>query len=196
MYFWQEYIERHSIIAEPVVHYPCSGTLLLKTYDSNYWNSKWLIFSLKCADGGGYPGVYYISYYTPIRDGFKRKELFKNVGSRSEREWDDYESFIIKWSKNIKGALAVKNNRELIFVAWEIFVYIFDSWIIKDKKFEKLSYAVLDLSRSHEERYQSYLDALVYLSNFHLEVLRIWKYEILFNFRDYMDWLVDLVNDL
>lgn len=192
MKIFEEYFQRHDIIDVPLVRHCTNGSLILESFDSQIWKSKWVIFSIRWVDHDHRPGHYLMEINVPQHDGHETGEVFDQQ-VQIEKKWQEYEDFILDWSKNIKGVRPIKGKEAIIF-AWEMFVYVYDSWFLKQpESLKQKLFQSLDKDNSIQTRYSSYQDVAIFLSTHHPAVMRVWKYEILAKLQYDTDWLARLI---
>jgi hypothetical protein len=130
MRLFEEYFQRNQITQVPVVHHCAYGSLLLRTNDPSVWSSKWVLVNLKWQHSDSHPGKYHFDISLPVHDGFLKGNLFQKYPT-VEKNWQDYEDFIINWSSNIYGVEPVIGTKEIFLCAWEMFVFMCDGWFMK-----------------------------------------------------------------
>jgi len=200
MRLFEEYFQRHGIKGIPVVRHDNLGALILRTQDSTYWHSSWLLVTIKWVDGGIHPGKYVVEFYSPIHNGFTKQRLFQKYNVK-ELEWDEYEDYFLNWSRSLEGAAGarktpgvVRGGNEVVLTAWEMFVYCYDGWFARQES--ELRHYVdrcLDVDLPLAHRYAGYQNCLIYLTARHPNVLKVWKYEVLALVQHYSEWLAALV---
>jgi hypothetical protein len=194
---FEEYFNRHDIKDVPVVHH-CNGasSLILKTTDSSLWTSRWLLVTLKWEPHDHRPGRYAITARQPVHDGYLTEQFFLDF-PQTYKKWDEYEDFLLEWCNSLKGVVPVVGDHyEVVLTAWEMFVYVYDSWFLKQPNDIKNSlFHGLDKEKPIKYRYQHYQDVIVFLSTHQPAILRAWKYDFLVLVSNYADWLAIILNN-
>lgn len=189
----EEYFNRHKLVGVPLVEHSSHGALLLRTFDPDVWQSRWILLSIEWNDNQYHPGHYQVDFNMPIHDGHIKGRLFSRLFP-TKLAWDEYEDFFLNWSRQLKSTRPVSGSREVVLCAWEMFVYCYDSWFLKQQsELKEMLFDSLDMDRTLSARYISYQDTLIQLSTHHPAVLKAWKYEVLAQVQHYSDWLVKLV---
>lgn len=194
MRLYEEYFNRHLIVDVPVAHHCAVGSLILRTTDSSIWKSRWILVSIRWESHDHHPGQYQIGINYPIHDGYLHEQLFTQLPSVTKK-WHEYEDFFLEWSGNLKAVVPVYGPYEIVLAAWEMFVFSYDSWFIKQPfEIKQSLFEGLNKENSVHLRYQHYQDVVIFLSTYHPAVLRAWKYEVLSRVQNYADWLVEIVD--
>lgn len=189
----EEYFRRHNIRDIPIVNHCSQGAVMLRTTDPDIWQNRWILVTLKWVEHPQHPGSYNVEFLVPIHDGESRGKLFSRLPS-VELEWDEYEDYILDWTKNLRGVVAVRGHKNIVLTAWEMFVYCYDGWFRRQHAdLKELLFRSIDEDLSLEDRYIGYQDTLIHLSTHHPAVLKAWKYEVLSQVQCYSDWLAKLV---
>lgn len=192
MKIFEEYFQRHKITDVPLVHHCTNGALILESFNSQIWRSKWVVFSIRWIDHDHRPGHYLMEINVPVHDGYETGEVFDQQ-VHVEKKWQEYEDFILDWSKSVSELKPVI-GREAVIFAWEMFVYVFDSWFLKQpNSLKQKLFQSLDKDNSIQTRYSNYQDVAIFLSTHHPAVMRVWKYEILSKLQHDADWLARLI---
>jgi hypothetical protein len=194
MRLFEEYFSRHNLKV-PVVHHCQQGAVILRTSDFSVWRNRWLLVTIKWIPDDRHPGSYEINMGSPIIDGYSKSQVFSEW-PKVEKKWDEYEDFIFDWIDNLKGVAPVIGQREALIAAWEMFVFAYDGWFLKQNSEVKHHlFNSLDKDNSINTRYTHYQDIALYLTSQHPQVLRTWKYEVLAKIQGYSDWLGRLIKE-
>ena len=195
MRLFEEYFKRHDIVDVPVVHHCAAGSLILRTTDPSLWKTRLLLVSIKWENHDHHPGQYIIDMNSPIHDGYLSETFFSKPSS-IRKKWHEYEDFILDWCENLKGVKPVRGQKEIVLAAWEIFVFSYDSWFLKQPhEIKQILYEGLDVEKSIDYRFKHYQDVAIFLSTHHPAVLRTWRYEVLARVQNYADWLADIIDN-
>lgn len=193
MRIFEEYFQRHKIIDVPLVHHCSNGTLLLEADKQNPdWNSRWVLLTIKWVEDNHHPGEYLIELQTPNHDCINKFFTTTQV----TKKWQEYEDFILQWGSSLDGLRPITNSREILITAWEMFIFMYDSWFtkqpatLKNKLFQSL-----DKENTLETRYSNYQDVAIFLATHHPAVMRIWKYEVLARVQNCANWLAHLIEN-
>lgn len=189
----EEYLKRRSV-ALPLVRHDTNSAVILRTHDPLYWQSRWIVVTIRWRDGGFHPGTFLIEYQYPVHNGFEKGRFFNRYNVK-ELQWEEYEEYFLSWSQGIHGTTAAgRTDREIVLALWEMFVYCCDGWICKQNPDYRYGLdKSLDTDLSLEQRYLGYQNCLIYLTARHPAVLKAWKYEMLYLARGYAFWLNDLM---
>lgn len=127
MLLQEEYYKRHGI-AIPMIRYERYVNVVLR--NSEY---QWLVFSGSYQENKNHPGHYNFYYLKPKHNGYS-ENLFENLANYDKCYWDRYEYLILTWLNGLStpkhyGFKAIVDSKELLLVAWEIFLYTHDRWI-------------------------------------------------------------------
>lgn len=199
----EEYLARHNITNVPLAHHCSNGTLLLEASDEKLWNSRWILLSIEWVEDDFRPGKYKIEISTPVHDSYVEDFCEKSLFLKQQKivpshiKWQDYEDFIFEWVKSFKGFRPIREQRDIVLTAWEMFVFMYDGWFIKQSsELKQKLFETLDKEIPYETRYSNYQDVAVFLSFHHPSVMRCWKYDVLaVVLQNHADWLAHLIED-
>jgi len=191
MKLYEEYLARHGLKI-PIINHCTNGSVFLQTYGAMVYHYSFLkIFWVENPRG---PGNYVITHLSPIRDGFyEQGHIFGRISSVSVY-WDQYEDYLLDW-------IATSDQRPVpsercLFAAWEMFVYIFDSWFKNQpQSIKAVLFDTLDEDNSHSFRMQNYKEIYNYMSVNTPAILKIWREEILIWVGCYSGWLSKLIEE-
>lgn len=194
MRIFEEYLNRHRINV-PVAHHFGSGSLILRTFDSSIWKNRWILINIRWEDHDHHPGKYFIEMNSPVHDGYLSETVFSKWSSVMKK-WHEYEDFLLDWVDGVNGVRPVLEEKEVTLAAWEMFVFAYDSWFMKQSgDVKRILFESLDSDRPTNYRYQHFQDVAIFLATHHPAVLRVWKYEVLFRVNNYADWLGNLLKN-
>lgn len=190
MKLYEEYLARHRLEV-PVISHCTTGSVFLRTGMMAFPYSFLKIFWVENSRG---PGNYVITHVHPIRDGFYEKgQIFERISSVN-LYWDQYEDYLLEWADNCVGR-PVRSDVSF-FAAWEMFVYIFDSWFKNQPQILKtVLFETLDEDNSHNVRMQSYKEICNYMAVHTPAILKVWREEILIWVGCYSGWLSRLIEE-
>lgn len=203
MRIYEEYLNRHNIKNVPIVHHSRSSSLICRL-DSNHprWKGhKWLLTSILWDHNNHHPGNYRFEMHFPVHDGCSKNCFFTQYNPsviRSEKpsiikKWDEYEDYILDEFCMMEGLKPVK-EKDAFLTAWEIFVYIYDSWFYQQSHdIKSILYESLDKEKSSKHRYKYYQEIVAFLTNNHSIVLRSWRFDLLIRVQNYADWLATVM---
>ena len=180
----EEYLARHGLKI-PVVNYCTSGSLFLRGKGTTY---PYTFLKIFWTENSRSPGNYVITHLRPIRDGFhKDSQIFSRISSISVY-WDQYEDYLRAWAVNCSTESVPPEN--CLFAAWEMFVYIFDSWFKnQSQSLKAVLFDTLDADNSYEARLRSYREICSYMAIHTPTILKVWREEILIWVGCYSGWL-------
>ena len=195
MRLFEEYFQRNQITQVPVVHHCAYGSLLLRTNDPSVWSSKWVLVNLKWQHNDSHPGKYHFDISLPVHDGFLKGSLFQRYPT-VEKNWQDYEDFIISWSSNIYGVEPVLGTKEIFLCAWEMFVFMCDGWCMKQTyEIKEFLFQTLNNENSIDKRFECYENIINIISIKQPSLIRTWRYEVLTRVQNYANWLAVMIQD-
>lgn len=195
MRLFEEYLLRHKIIDVPLVHHCANGTLLLESTDPSQWESRWVLVSIRWIEDDHHPGQYLIEMKVPVHDGYAKGSFFARRRA-IEKKWQEYEDYILEWTRILTGVRPIRGQREVTMSAWEMFTFMSDSWFIKQPaQLKQKLFQSLDKENSIATRYSNYQDVAIFLSTHHPAVMRAWKYEVLAHVQNRADWLANLIEN-
>ena len=193
MRLYEEYFQRHNIIA-PIIRHERTGSLILRTKGLSV-SSKWVLVSFYWSDNGVHPGHYVVEYSYPLHDGYLRNRLFQKYNVK-ELEWDEYEDYFLNWCRGLlrdNYTEIIHGELEVILAAWQIFVYCYDGWICKQSSELKCYiHNSMDFELPVRERYKGYQNCLIYFTARQPSALKAWKYDVLGCIQNYAHWLAEL----
>jgi hypothetical protein len=195
MRLFEEYFQRHQITQVPVVYHCVSGSLLLRTNDRNIWKNRWVLINLKWQHGDGHPGKYHFDVSLPIHDGFLKGSIFERCPT-IQKNWQEYEDFIDSWASSLRGVEPVCGIKEIFLCAWEMFVFMCDSWFMKQTyEIKEFLFQTLNIENSIDVRFEYYENMMNIISIKQPSLIRVWRYEVLSRVQCYANWLAVLVQD-
>jgi hypothetical protein len=186
MLLCEEYLKRHKIKI-PLVQYRKNGCLFIRE------SSDWLALLVHW-DGyldERHPGRFLIRFVRPNHNGISAA-AFRLAVPECTFYWDEYEDFILALSEKLPKVQIVYSKKIVVLTAWEMFLYCCDGCLSETMNLDKL-YAVIDIDRSLEERYSSFLIAISEVQQYCNEAYRFWQQHIGPCVRNYSYWLADLV---
>lgn len=202
MKLYEEYFGRHNI-KEPVIEHCSTGSLFLRSKPIRNLSgrclipstSPWIFLNITWVENTRGPGSYVVSTLTPIRDGhFEKGQIFDRITSVT-LTWDKYEDYLLDWVDKFGNNEPVLQEKAF-FAAWEMFVYIFDSWFKNQPQTLKtLLFETLDEDNSFDKRKTYYKEICSYMSVHTPAILKIWKEEILYRLSSYAGWLAKLIEE-
>jgi len=189
----QEYLDRHSIKL-PVVHLTSSGYVFLKTKNPKN-RINWSVVSLAYHDGRYHPGTYSVNWSKPVHNGScSRGRPLDNYDQR-RLEWDEYEDYFLNWTKDFKTSRVISDKKEIVIVAWEMFVYSNDTALSNYAHREDF-FNSLDNDLSIEERFEACENVIESMVDdpHSGNLRRNWEREMMLYVREYSHWLAELSN--
>jgi hypothetical protein len=101
----------------------------------------------------------------------------------------------LEWAEKLGNHEPVLQENAF-FAAWEMFVYIFDSWFKNQPQTLKtLLFETLDEDNSFDKRKVYYKEICSYMSVHTPAILKIWKEEILYRLSSYAGWFAKLIEE-
>lgn len=150
----KEYSLRNKI-NEPIVYHVDYGVLILKNHDKSRKNN-WFVFSVNNHDFS--QGEYEFAIKSPNK--FPSSQTIINLYNShffSVKTWDQYESFFYNLSFVENNFEPIFNKKEIILAAWEMFIFINESWFLNQNLFIKnMLFETLDIEKSLKIRYDYY----------------------------------------
>lgn len=204
MRLYEEYLKRHKLDNLPIVHHGFKHSLSFKILEKSAWSKllhhnlylsfpTYAILNIQWEHNDHRPGEYqfFISY--PVRDGYLGDQIFANY-SIAQVKYHEYENFIQNYINDLPKIKVFHNQTELFFVAWEVFVYIYDSWFAKQNgDIKYMLYESLDNENDFDERQGFCREIINKIANQNPTVARVWRQEICAKVDASSSWLADLV---
>jgi hypothetical protein len=194
MRLYDEFLSRLDIRV-PIIEHHNEWAFLFRTYGEG-WKTPFVLMQVQWVQMDNRVGQYLITFNRAIHDGHAHKRYFEKYND-IRVNWDEYDSYFTNWEvrRYIKPGLKesmtpIHGDNEMLFSAWEMFVYTHDNWIARQSpEFRVYVEGVVDDARSDNERIRSYQNALLYLTTREPSVLRVWKNEVMGRLRNYGHWL-------
>jgi hypothetical protein len=188
----EEYFRRHHIDT-PLVNYCNQGSVILRTVDPAIWQNRWVLVTIHWIEHPQHPGFFRIDFSTPVHNGAEKSRFFTRLPS-ADKEWDEYEDFMLNWVGKLEGVVPVRGNKQIVLAAWEMFVYCHDGWFRRQSyDLKQMLFNTLDDEMPVNERYSAYQEMVAYFTTQHPALLKTWKYEMLYQVQYYSDWLARLI---
>ncbi len=194
MKLYEEFLNRINVKV-PVVEHHSDWAFLFRTYGTG-WLVPFVVLTVEWKSVENRVGYYMLTYHKAVHDGYG---IGKSIDNYKELRisWDEYDDYFLNWEVRnyIKPGLSesltpICGANEILFSAWEMFVYIHDGWIARQPpEFRVYVEGVIDDARSDNERMKSYQNALLFLTTREPKVLRTWKNEIMGRLSNYAHWL-------
>lgn len=183
----EEYFQRHGI-NQPVVNHCSKGSVILRR---NSGVKPFLFVDINWIKGDRYPGVYNIEFNEPIHDGWDKGRFFNHVGQPYVKQWDEYEDFLLNWSRDADKSYTPIEANEAILASWEMMVYCYDGWFHgQNYGLKDLLFRTLDDELDIKKRLSYHEDMLNHLSVNFPGILNTWTSK--FYVSNYSEWLVNL----
>lgn len=205
MKLYEEYFGRHNIKL-PIIEHCAAGAILLRTStrriilnDSTIQTGPWVLLNIVWIENPRGPGSYSVADFSPVRDGyFEKGQIFDRI-SMSYLMWDKYEDYLLNWIDKLDYWASEYRPippDKAFFAAWEMFVYIFDSWFKNQPQtLKNLLFETLDEDNSFDKRKIYYKEICSYMAIHTPAILKIWKEDILNRLSVYSGWLVKLLEE-
>jgi hypothetical protein len=190
-----EYLQRHSIKVPLVFHVIKTNVILWQKKEKNKPN--WRVLSLNWRSQDYHPGFYEVNYIEAIHNGFVGKKCFNHINRSDIWSWDQYEINLLKIVKEMSDQkILAKNNTEQLLAAWEMFVFLTDSYLAK--KFNYSFFHLLERSTHYsyslKERKVAFQKAEIIL-NKDLFISSFWNNRIKpISYTTNNKWLIKLIN--
>jgi hypothetical protein len=195
MYLFEEYIKRHNLNV-PLIYHNSKSTVLLKQKDILV---SWKVLSFSWTIIPRHPSYYEIVLGQPVHDGYQPGLLIQNCrGYPKECHWDEYDGQV----KHICGQLKQEGyqaivGREKALAAWEIFLYIYDSYLARlmDKAFFWFVEQSINADLSVSVRSNACRVAKKMVMDKDSKLADALIYQIMPLVRDDSDWLARIINE-
>lgn len=205
MLICEEYFKRHSI-KDKFIRYDDKGSLFLKPEKaSNYivitidWVTQKLAATSAFASETnividrirrGGPGVFLLKFLIPAQ---KESNYFSRLSSKF-LELEEYETFMLKWSREVDSDRVAKTYEEILSQAWDMFLYCRHDWISFNFDIKEIREITLSESIPFEQRSVNIDKLLLAIEKKSFFVYNIWlnHYEPLI--KNYSFWLCNLIN--
>jgi hypothetical protein len=196
---YEEFLQRIRVNV-PVVEHHNEWSFLFRTLGDG-WYTPFVLMNAQWVAIENHVGYYMITYQKTIHDGYAKRSYFENYKD-VRVAWDEYDDYFKNWEvlnyirpevrENLKP---IFGENEMLFSAWEIFVYTHDGWVARQPpEFRVYVEGAIDETRSDNDRIKSYQNALLFLTTREPNVLRAWKSDIMGKMRNYAHWLGRLLD--
>lgn len=200
MFLCEEYLSRHKIKV-PLIKYVDSGTLFINygrkiAFDcqecGGQHESNWLTFSIDWREGSYHPGSYLVRWEIPSKSNYLGQPMMHTI-QKVTLQWDEYEDYLLDWIIDVDKKEVVLGNKRVVLTAWEMFLYSNDRSIAERVHYDRI-FSSIDLGLSIDRRYDCFRDALTYISKYHRDLFKTWRYGMLDEcVSDYAYWLGEVV---
>lgn len=199
MKLYEEFLNRLDV-SVPVIEHHNNWSFVFRTYGEE-WKTPFVLMQVQWVQSDNLLGQYFVSFHKALHDGYLNKRYF-NKYNDVYVNWDKYDSYFIDWEvrkyigSGIKqGLTPIYGEKEILFSAWEMFVFTHDKWVsCQSPEFRVYVEGVVDKTRRSEERISSCQNALLYLNTVEPQLSRVYKNEILSRFHNYGHWLGRLLD--
>lgn len=189
MYLIEEYLDRNELKGVRFVRHVTHGSLFFKTDSDPLWRILWI----KWREPSYHPGTYCVRALRPIHNGGPTRNLFENPTRRDKvLHWDEYEDFMIDWSRSVAQDSVPVCKKEVYLAAWETLLYCYDLEVARNG-FSGHFFATIDLSLSTDDRYEALMAVISYIASDMPNLHEAWEYEMMPYVRSHSSWLVELV---
>ena len=194
MNLYEEYLQRHGIKFVAPKHMK-KGSLFFRLENNGKIN--WKILTIEYLEDYNHPGKYSFRLIVPVHDALSNNKALFSVDANVDLEWDEYDIYWRGWTNAIGGETKaiVRNEKDVLLTAWEIYAYCCDSELAKNAADQKSLHRSLDLSLSSDDRFEGCLEILAYLSNKYPALMYNWYDYMLPLIRNYSFWLIDLADE-
>jgi len=202
MQLTEEYFARHAIKV-PLVRHTEFGSVLFLTPDPKDTAStvKWALGTIMFKPDNLHPGKYSIRLSQPVHNSGERgTNGYQNI-ENDEIEWDVYEEHILEWSKKkiriptAANLRVVIDPKEVELAAWEMFVFNFDTNLVRYASDGTL-FKSLDLDLPFAERHRGFLEMIEKLRHEAPNFYELWNRDLKRNTVDkYAYWLANLIGE-
>jgi hypothetical protein len=193
----EEYLQRHNIEDVNYIKHIRSGTIFMRE-ESNLgieWGLTTINFFDRRTDDTHGPGNYVIRHMRPIHDGYQnRKGMFETIASTT-LEWDQYEDYM--WSLILRPGRprVMKDQKEVLLTAWEMFLYCCDSGLISYANNE-IMYRTIDPEIPSSQRYSGFSTMKDQLQKTEPNFYDLWNKEFMQqHVKNNCQWLAKLMDE-
>jgi len=185
MFLQEEYLKKHNLTQEvPVLPYVTKGSLLLT--DRNLITINWDIFSSR-------PGSYIVSFLSPIHNGYTKRNFWEKYKKEVKLQYEEYQDYMMTFFEFVPTK-PISTQKEVELTAWRIFLYIFDSWLVRNANstLNQLIYNSVANEENIEFQYVNFQRALSNLQDNFLLVYRVFDDSIMKMMFPYLYWTASL----
>ena len=183
----EDYMERHNIQISYIKSIN-SGCVFFKYKGFFDQIAEWHLLTINWKEPTWHPGAYYIRTYKPVHDGYKNK-LFAQL-SEDKVYLDDYEDYFISW---IKTTAKSAKGQEVELVAWEIYLYCYDSLLVNYISQPGLV-ATIDTDLAVSERLDAIRRVVFEFKKKCPVFVEAWQMVVSQYLEGYSHWLADLID--
>jgi len=200
MQLYEEYLTRHGIKDLKIAKHVEEGTVFYKSDSDHFWRVLWV----KWMEPEIHPGHYVVRILKPRHNGgqsynhtFERRHthlpLFDNILRRDKiLHWDEYEDFILGWSRTIDHADVAATRTSAFVAAWEMFLCCFDEMFAQSGCSGKF-FSTVNPNLNEKQRYNAVQESLLYCANDIPLVYEAWMDRMDNYLNRRCGWLVKLV---
>jgi hypothetical protein len=186
----EEYLKRHSIADVPLVKHIKQGTLFMK--EESVFGTEWGLMTINYVQDGHGPGVYQMRHLKPHHDGYlHRGGMFEMVAS-DNLEWDQYEDYIWELVKRPGRPRAIRDHKEIMLTAWEMFLHCCDTGLVPHANNETL-FRSIDRELTVPERHVHFSLFSSHLHKAEPTLFDLWNREFVTHVRGNCHWLAQLM---
>ena len=191
----EEYFKRHSLTGVPLLKHSKLGYVFLR--EPKDFGFEWTVVSIFWRPHDYHPGNYLIRFSRPVHDSYSIEFPVPMELLRPDIKvnWDSYEEFLYDWCRTCDKKHVIHRRKEVILVAWEMFVYSYDSYL--DCNYRNLSgllFDSLNFSSSVDSRFASYQNFMAYV-DYKNNPFKHWKQLVNAYAKHYCYWLSELVQN-
>ena len=197
----EEYIQRRKVKA-PTVKYVDRANLILRSKSKD---NEWAWLHVNIASNGDQQHPMKYTFVVSANPTLYTTQDFQHFTNHSKVlkeqiwEWEQYENGILDWCKEHAGKYDAINSNDAIFVAWEMFMTNYDTWIAHFLPFrlqERVFYSMNEQSE-RAERIAAIKDVEVFINDKFERVYLCWKnIKTAIDQKNYADWFAKIVNDM
>jgi hypothetical protein len=192
MQLYEEYLKRSGIKSCEIVKHVDKATIFYKSDSDQYWR----ILYIRWIEPIIHPGHYSIKILKPMHDiGVVSldKSFLENILRIDKKlHWDEYEEFILGWSKTISYKDVAYTKERAYIAAWEMFLCCFDG-ILAKSGCSHLFFPTIDTKISIKRRCSQIDESIKYCRKYIPNVYFAWV-ERMKRYLDYQCfWLAEIV---
>lgn len=193
----QEYFQRHSLEV-PVVPHVVKTNVILHCKNPDKEEHRWRLLSICWRPQDYHPSFYEVNYLEALYNGFEKQKCFQDFLRSDIWHWDCYEKNVLEIVKEIKKKkLLAKKRSEQTLAAWEMFLYICDSWLAKNFSNDAIKLLEESIRVGHplKKRNFAFYKAENYLKQFN-DISYFWFQRIKpIACNTDNDWMINLINE-
>lgn len=197
----EEYIQRRKVKA-PIIKYVDRANLILRSKNKD---NEWAWLHINIASNGDQQHPMKFTFVVSANPTLYTTQDFQHFSNNSKVlkeqtwEWEEYEVGLISWAKEHAGKYSAISSNDAVFVAWEMFITNYDTWMAHflPLRLQEQLYNSLNEKDSKAQRIASIKDVEAFINEKYERVYLCWKnIKTAIDQKNYADWFAKVVNDM